>query len=55
MRRTSDGTPRPLSEFVDEVKFRSELLGFHIDNGIFPDTSLPRHESDRHSPALQAQ
>lgn len=54
LRRTTDGTPPPLSEFVDEVKFRSELLGFHLHDGIFPGTSLPRHQSERHSPALQA-
>ncbi|WP_104045967.1 hypothetical protein [Arthrobacter sp. ZGTC412] len=54
LRRTTDGTPLPLSEFVDEVKFRSELLGFHFHDGIFPSTSVPRHQSDRHRPALQA-
>jgi hypothetical protein len=26
----------PVSRFVDEVKFRSELLSFHLKGGLFP-------------------
>jgi hypothetical protein len=46
LRRTTDGTPPPLPEFVDEVKFRSELLGFHFHDGIFPSTALPRRQRE---------
>lgn len=36
-------TGQILREFVDAVKFRAKLLGYHLDGGLFP---APRHLHD---------
>ncbi|MFF1255086.1 hypothetical protein ACFVYC_21665 [Pseudarthrobacter sp. NPDC058329] len=35
------GATYPVSRFVDEVKFRSELLSFHLKGGLFPSEDTP--------------
>jgi hypothetical protein len=51
LRRTTDGQRLPLSAFVDEVKFRSELLGFHFQDGVFPGPSVSRHHGEHRTGA----
>jgi len=57
---TGPGTDQLLHAFADAVKFRSELLGYHIDGGIFPaphdpaphatpSAALPRHQKRPHA------
>jgi Polyketide cyclase / dehydrase and lipid transport len=35
LRKNGTETDRALSAFVEAVRFRSELLGYHLDNGVF--------------------
>jgi hypothetical protein len=34
-------TKPPLPEYVEAVKFRAELLSFHLEKGIFPPVNKP--------------
>lgn len=39
LRRLLPGSNPPVSDFVEEVKFRAEPLSFHLNGGIFPATN----------------
>ena len=39
VRRSAPAADPAVSGFTDEVKFRAELLSFHIHGGVFPTTS----------------
>ena len=41
VRKTAPGTHPALTGYVDAVKFRAELLSFHLEGGIFPGSLVP--------------
>jgi hypothetical protein len=41
LRNTVPGTYPALTGYVEAVKFRAELLSFHLEGGVFPDPPLP--------------
>lgn len=40
-RKTMPGTDQALAAYIDAVKFRAELLSFHLEGGVFPGPPLP--------------
>jgi Polyketide cyclase / dehydrase and lipid transport len=45
-------TAQVLRDFVEAVKSRAELLGYHLDGGIFPVPRQPGHQSTLSMPSL---
>lgn len=41
-RKTMSDSHLSLARYVDAVKFRAELLSFHLEGGVFPLFSIPR-------------
>lgn len=46
-------TAKVLREFVEAVKSRAELLGYHLDGGIFPPPRHFRHDSTQSTRSLR--
>lgn len=50
VRKTVPGTYPALTGFVGAVKFRAELLSFHLEGGVFPGLPLPAAPDDATGP-----
>lgn len=46
VRKTAPGNGQALTGYVDAVKFRAELLSFHLEGGVFPGPTLPDAQND---------
>jgi Polyketide cyclase / dehydrase and lipid transport len=50
VRKTAPGTYPALTGYVRAVKFRAELLSFHLEGGVFPGPTLPAAPDDATGP-----